>query len=214
MQRVRSGTWGVGRGQTEGAGRAARATSRQTDRVPHQSDDAGRRVGAGLGAGASPQALLREGPPRRGVFGGSGSLGQLLVSREVCAWLALVVDGPRVSAVAQLCPAAQGWEGKTRWWARRGIHAVGLEWDAVGVRLGGGSGPEARIPRVLVQGREQSRWGAGLTGVAARSAMTPRPGEALPRWEYKGPGCWLHPGHGPGLGVETRPGSGSFRPRG
>lgn len=129
---------GGGEGTDRRAGRAARVTSRQTDRAPHQGDDAGRRVGAGLGAGASPQALLREGPPRRGVCWGSGSLGQLLVSREVCAWLALVVDGPRVSAVAQLCPAAQGWEGKTRWRARRGIHAVGLEWDAVGVRLGGG----------------------------------------------------------------------------
>lgn len=40
--------------------------------------------------------------------------------------------------------------------------------------------------------------------------MTPRPGEALPRWEYKGPGCWLHPQDmaqdsewRPGLGLEA-----------
>ena len=42
------------------------------------------------------------------------------------------------------------------------------------------AGPEARIPRVLVQGKRESRWGAGLMGVAVWSAMTPRPGEALP----------------------------------
>ena len=60
MQRARSGAWRVGGGQTEGAGWAARAASRETDRVPHQGD-AGRHVDAGLGAGASLQASLGEG---------------------------------------------------------------------------------------------------------------------------------------------------------
>ena len=68
-------------------------------------------------------------------------------------------------------------------------------------------GPEARIPWVLVQGKRESSWSAGLTGVAVWSAMTPRPGEALPRWEYKGPGCWLHP-QDMAQGSEWRPGLG------
>ena len=71
----------------------------------------------------------------------------------------------------------------------------GVSWS--GMRLVFGweeaAGPEARIPQVLIQGKRESRWGAGLTGVAVWSAMTPRPGEVLPRWEYKGPGCWLLP---------------------
>ena len=66
---------------------------------------------------------LEKGPPH-GVCWGSRSSGQLLVSGKVCAWPALVVDGPGVPGVAQLCPAPKGWEEKTRWWARRGAHAV------------------------------------------------------------------------------------------
>lgn len=153
----RTGRWtegrGLGRGHAEGQVRrlgGGRGTDRgggagsegrvQIDRVPHQGN-AWRHVGAGLGVRASLRASLGEETPLHGACWGSGSSGRPLVSGEVYARLALVVDGPGYQAWLSCASLPRGGRGRpgggpggasTRW---------ELEWDAAGVRLGGGSGP-------------------------------------------------------------------------